>query len=268
MKIQFLGTGSAFTMKNFQTNALITATNGKRMLLDCGMDIRFALREAGLGYRDINAVYLSHAHADHIGGMEFLAFTRFFDKSAGGPPDLFCVKPLIYEIWDNSLKGGLQSIEGQVMHLTNSFHCHPIEPNDSFIWEDVHFTPVQTIHVVDGFRFMHSYGLLIRAACPRDFGDTRPIGAAPKSPTIFYTSDTQYAPHQLAKFYSMADIIFHDCETAPFQSKVHAHYDNLKILPDITKAKMWLTHFQDDPPQNPVADGFKGFVTKGQTFEF
>lgn len=43
MKITFIGTGSAFSLKNFQTNAIITLDNGYRLLVDCGGDVRRAL---------------------------------------------------------------------------------------------------------------------------------------------------------------------------------------------------------------------------------
>ena len=138
-------------------------------------------------------------------------------------------------------------------HLTNYFKCHGIEPNGSFEWDGCGFTPIQTIHIVDGFRFMPSYGLMI---------------TAPSGKRVFYTGDSQHAPSQLQKFYDMADYIFQDCETAPYYSKVHAHYDDLKTLNAPTKAKMGLVHCQDDPVQDPFAEGFAGFVEKGDEFEF
>jgi len=255
MKLKFIGSGSAFTMNNYQTNAVLESDTGKRMLIDCGSDIRFAMRDAGLSHKDINALYLTHCHADHVGGIEWLAFMRFFDKSAGGPPDLFCIRSLMQEAWDHSLRGGLESIEGQIMHLTNYFKCHGIEPNENFEWEGIVCTPVQTVHIVNGFRFMPSYGLIIHRG---DMGGNKC--------DVFFTGDSQYAPSQLSKFYDMADIIFHDCETAPYYSKVHAHYDDLKTLPPTTKKKMWLMHYQDNPKQDAKADGFAGFVQKGQEF--
>lgn len=48
LKITFLGSGSAFynDVDNFQSNLLLEC-QGRSLLLDCGTDIRFSMREAG-----------------------------------------------------------------------------------------------------------------------------------------------------------------------------------------------------------------------------
>jgi hypothetical protein len=66
-------------------------------------------------------------------------------------------------------------------------------------------------------------------------------------------------------------LIFHDCETSPFKSGVHAHFDDLKTLPDEIKSKMWLMHYQwveeVDLAKLAEDNGFAGFVRKGQSFD-
>ena len=287
MKLTFAGCGSAFTTEEyFQSNAIVQAASGKRLLIDCGSDIRFALGKLGLDARNIDAAYISHLHADHIGGMEYLAFVRYFTKKPGDPrPLLFCVPELMKELWEHSLCGGLESLEEKVMNITDYFECHPVPINSSFIWEGILFTPVQTVHIMSGFKITHSYGLMIqqckhrgRSPCIVDQNDFPRYPLSSKelfeaecaviSPRIFFTTDTQFCPNQITKFYQSADLIFHDTETAPYYSKVHAHYDDLKTLhPDIKK-KMWLYHYQPKPPQDPKADGFLGFVQRGQEFDF
>ena len=103
-----LGTGSAFTMKGKQTNLLIKR-NDKFLLIDCGQDIRWSLQDFDLTFKDIDAVYVSHAHADHIGGLEYLGFTRYFTKKGmetSGVPNplplmtLFCEHGWVRDLWD------------------------------------------------------------------------------------------------------------------------------------------------------------------------
>ncbi|MEC4984711.1 MAG: ribonuclease Z, partial [Oscillatoria sp. PMC 1076.18] len=62
MKLVFLGSGSAFTIggDNFQSNIIIESENEKKLLVDCGSDLRFSLDALGLSYLDITDIYISH----------------------------------------------------------------------------------------------------------------------------------------------------------------------------------------------------------------
>ena len=256
--IKFLGVGGAFApLSKGHSNMLVTC-NGKHLLIDCGSSVQYTLKdEFGVDPRDIDALWISHLHSDHIGSMEWLAFYRYFLPVKDGAcntilPKLYMVGSLMEELWDTSLKGGLQSVEGKVMHLTNYFNCIPVAGNTNFAWEDFICTPVQAIHVMSGFIFKESYGLL--------------LANSKTGKTTFVTTDTQFSPYQLRVFYDKADQIFHDTETLPYKSHVHAHYQDLKTLSAITKSKIWMYHYGDKIP-TWKEDGFCGFVEKGQTFE-
>ncbi len=257
LKIQFIGVGSAFTSRDYyQSNALVIADSGKKLLIDCGTHAQFALEELGINNANvgqkIDGVYISHLHADHIGSMEWLALVTYFNPNSPRPK-LFAVQSLMSDLWNRSLRGGLETLEGKIANLTDYFDCRPVRINSSFVWENIRFTPVQTVHVVSGMMIQHSYGLIINE-----------IGSGKK---VFFSTDTQFAPYQMRKFYDTCDLIFHDCETAPFKSGVHAHYEDLTTLPEEVKSKMWLYHYQPNPPQDSLADGFLGFVEKGQIIE-
>lgn len=253
MKLTFLGTGSAFTVGdgNYQSNMLLEARSGRRLLIDCGSDIRFSLHEQGLKLADITDLYISHLHADHIGGLEGLAFSTFFAPGLARPR-LFTSVSLVDDLWSRSLSGGLGSIEGHITNLDTYFDVQAIGRNGGFTWEGVYFQLVQVIHYMDGFNVVPSFGLMFQV------NETK----------IFLTTDTQHAPNQIGRFYDMADIIFQDCETAQYKSGVHAHYSELVTMPPQVKAKMWLYHYQPGARPDGVADGFAGFVQKGQVFEF
>ncbi len=115
------------------------------------------------------------------------------------------------------------------------------------------FRLVQVIHYMDGFDFSYSYGLMFKV----------------KDRNYFITTDAQHAPNQIKDFYEMSDVIFQDCETLPkeYASGVHANYAELLELPDKTRAKMWLYHYQDGDKPDCVKAGFRGWVQKGQEFE-
>jgi ribonuclease BN (tRNA processing enzyme) len=259
MKFTFIGTGSAFTMQNKQASILIEH-NDKRLLIDAGADTRFSLADVGLSYKDLGAVYVTHLHSDHTGGLEYLAFTSYFDPSFEDKISLFGNGSLLNELWDNTLKGGLKSIQGKRTTLEDFFDVHKVKRNGNFVWEGITFQPVQTVHIMDEYSIVSSYGLMI---------------TAPNGKKIFYTSDTQFNPNQIRDFYAQADAIIQDCETLPFCTGVHANYTELETLNEDVKRKMCFVHFQDNVlaaldewRSRALNDGFSkiNFVEKGATF--
>ena len=253
LKIIFLGSGSAFTVGdgNYQSNLLLQKDDDT-MLIDAGSDLRFSLYEQHLNYLDIRNIYISHLHADHIGGLEWLAINTFFDHTYEGKPTLFASEHIINDLWNNSLAGGLCTLQTERASLKTYFNVRSIKQHEQFSWSGVQFKLVQSVHVVNDNELVPCYGLLM------DYNKAR----------IYFTADTQYTLKQLLDYYDEATIIFHDCETAEIKSGVHAHYSELVKLPTKLKKKMWLYHYNVGKLPNAEADGFLGFVKKGQTFLF
>ena len=253
MRLIFLGTGSAFTLQYFQSNMLMEAPEG-RLLIDCGNDARRSLAQQGLNALDITDVYVSHLHADHIGGLEWLALVTYFTRSRDDPalrPRLHVRRTLVDDLW-HSLHGGMGTVQGHVASLETYFSVMAIERNGSFDFANTRFQTVQVVHYYDGFEIVPSYGLLFECGGIH----------------TFITTDTQFAPNQMKDFREMTDVIFQDCETAPFQSGVHTHYDELKTLDADLKGRMWLYDYQDGDKPNCTEDGFRGWVEQGQVFDF
>lgn len=259
MKITFLGSGSAFCMDNYQSNMIIES-NGKKMLFDCGGDIRWALKEKELSALDIDAVYVSHLHADHVGGMEYIAFVNYFVKTlkSGFKPTLYGHGRLLNDLWNRTLRGGLASIQMLDASLDTYFDVCKVGDSKTFEFAGTSFKLVQSIHIIADTSIVRSYGLMFNSINSTE-------GPGKK---VFITSDTQYAPAQIKDFIGASDIVFHDCETAPYASGVHAHYNDLKTLAPELKSKMWLYHYNgNDGLPDAQEDGFRGFVAKGQEFE-
>lgn len=253
MELQFLGSGSAFTVgkENYNSNMLLTSRNGRRLLIDCGSDARHSLHDLGYSHRDVDDVYISHLHADHAGGLEWLGITCLFDPARTTKPRLYAHASVMERLWHNTLLGGMGTIQKKEATLSTYFDPVPVSSNEALLWEGVEFNLVQTLHVMHGYKIMPTYGLYFQC---------NPY-------TLFITADTQFIPTQFEGFYAQADLIFHDCETSEQHTGVHAHYEDLAGLPQNFKQKMWLYHYSDGalPPAREA--GFKGFVQRGQVFD-
>ena len=254
MKLTFLGSGSSFSTyeTNFHSNMLLESQAQKYLLIDCGADARHSLKKAGFSASDIDAVYISHFHADHAGGLEWLAFSRYLNP--GRPkPTLFIHPTMINTLWDRVLSGGLQSLAGETPATINTyFTVGPIINKHYFVWEDIKFEFVPVTHVFNANSLIPSYGLFFKL----------------NNTQLFITTDTKFMPEEYKYFYESADIIFHDCETSKKVTSVHPRFEDLaKLSPEI-KSKMWLYHYSDGPLPNAQARGFKGFVQRGQVFNF
>ena len=254
MKLTFLGSGSAFTDVNcnFHSNILLESATNKRLLIDCGTDIRCSLQALNVSYQDIDSVYISHLHFDHVGGLEWLAFSTFFDPAVT-QPRLFLHPSMVDLLWNKVLAGGLESLEGETpATLHTYFNQPPIRDGKWFTWEAIDFEMIKTVHVINAKALLPSYGLFFT------LGKTK----------IFLSTDTQFLPHRYMPYYHKADLIFHECETDIPQSGVHSHITQLQTLDPSIKEKMWLYHYSEKHKHDAKAMGFKGFVTRGQVFKF
>jgi ribonuclease BN (tRNA processing enzyme) len=264
MKITFLGSGSAFVLakENYQSNIMIE-TEDHTLLFDAGTTIPEALNDLGYTVNSFDSIFVSHNHADHVGGLEYIGFKKYFSTFPFGEdrPQIIAHNSVMDELWDNSLRGGMRTLQGKSASLDTYFNPVYLQDSGSFMLDSyIKYEIIQTIHVIDDRRFMPSYGLMLTNVRDTELGK------------IFITGDTQLAPNQMMSFYEQAHVIFHDCELAEYPNSVHAQYHELKKLPDTIKAKMWLYHYilNDDYPELPdaVADGFLGFVKRGDSFDY
>jgi ribonuclease BN (tRNA processing enzyme) len=267
LKIHFIGTGTAGTLKNYHTNFLIEQ-NGKFMLIDAGSDIRFSLRDFGKSMTDIDAVYISHLHGDHSGGIESLGFGTFFIPGKKRSIKLYGNGEVLQNGWAKTWSGGMESlqeglIEG-IANLDTYFDTMLIHKNGMFEWEGLECYPVQSVHIMSGYSTIPSYGLMV---------------ATPEGQKVYFTTDTQYCPHQIKSFMEMSDLVICDCECTPFISGVHANFSEWIQFPKNLKEKMLLTHYQDfvlaedgksisdEWRQKAIDAGFIGFAARGETID-
>ena len=76
-EIETLGTAGAFDFDKVSSSFLIRKENDSLALIDCGHGVNNVLKQRGL-IGQIEEVYITHTHFDHIADLEGLIYCRYF----------------------------------------------------------------------------------------------------------------------------------------------------------------------------------------------
>lgn len=236
LRIQMLGTGSAFAKSYFNNNGLLYADEFT-LLIDCGFTAPMALHQLNKSFSDIDGILISHIHADHVGGLEEFAFQMKFKY--GRKPSLFIAEPLVTVLWEHTLRGGLTQ-EG-ITCLEDVFDVYAIEPHQPYkIADGLIVELIETPHI-EG---KHSYSLLFNH-------------------TFFYSADMQFQPELLYKLVESRGVttIYHDCQLTG-KGEVHTTLAELLTLPESMQSRISLMHYGDDRPEYEGKTGAMSFVNQ------
>jgi ribonuclease BN (tRNA processing enzyme) len=94
VRVTFAGAGDAFgSGGRFQACIHVRAAGSPPVLLDCGATSLVALKRQGLDPGEVAAVFVSHRHVDHFGGLPHLILDGQFSRRTApltvvGPPGI------------------------------------------------------------------------------------------------------------------------------------------------------------------------------------
>jgi ribonuclease BN (tRNA processing enzyme) len=94
MKIRFVGCGDAFASGARLNTCIHIADRSGALLVDCGATALYGLKRLDIDTNDIDAILLTHFHADHCGGIPFFILHAQFNAKRrkplliAGPPGL------------------------------------------------------------------------------------------------------------------------------------------------------------------------------------
>lgn len=267
LKVFFIGVGSAFAIKNNQTNVLLIQGD-KHVMVDFGMTGPRALLEtAGLKTTDIDTYLITHSHADHIGGLECAALTNRYvgQKFLGKQKTKMIINETYQEIlWDRSLRGGMEwNEEEQTNHKRLCFadFFDVIRPKwvtnqpreiYSVDYGDMHIELFRTKHVPDSalgwYDSFTSFGLYVNNK-------------------VFISMDTRFDPDLLDLYIDKSEVMFHDVQFFP--GAVHAPLSDLKSYFENKpmKKNVYLKHYSDDFEKQDIS-GFAGWTKQGVSYVF
>jgi ribonuclease Z len=93
LDVCLLGCGGMLPLPDRRLTAMLCRYNGKMVLVDCGEGTQVAINIAGWGFNSIDALCITHYHADHIAGLPGFLLTlgnngREEPLTIFGPPGL------------------------------------------------------------------------------------------------------------------------------------------------------------------------------------
>lgn len=222
-----LGVGDAFTARYWSTCALVdavTAEGRARLLIDCPHPIRRVLGEQGLDVADLDAVVVTHCHADHVSGLEGLLFFAYFVLRRKLP--VLAHPDVLAALWGGHLSAGMS----RLLHVRDG----GLHPEDHVLTDFAEPIPL-SLDAPTSFRG-------VSLACRRTIHHvpTTALRLSTPGASLGWSADTAFDPGLIA-WLAEADAFVHETNQG-----AHTPYAALAALPPAVRAKMFLVHYPDD----------------------
>jgi Metal-dependent hydrolases of the beta-lactamase superfamily III len=214
MTITFVGSGGAFAPAYGNNSALLQFDN-TNLLLDCGYTTPARLGKMGIRVTMINNIWISHMHADHVGGLEEVAFKNYYQ---GRRINLFVGQDIFPDL-EQYLSATLKYGVTRQLSITDYFNV--IKVNNKFRIGRRTFNLEKTEHMGIMPAYMFFYD------------------------TFIFTGDTKFIDWTARDFAGIR-FIFHDTKVEKNDDDVHTNLESLFLLPKEIREKIYCMHYSED----------------------
>ena len=239
LSVRFVGSGDSFgSGGRFQTCILVDGP-GMRFAMDFGTSSLIALAQQGIEHNTIDAILLTHLHADHCGGVPFLLLDAMLSAKRARPLTI----------------AGPRDLRARMSQLAEALFpgMHVMTP--TFPLEYVELEVGQPNRVLD---------LVVTPRAARHTAQTNPTALRVEvgDKVIAYTGDGEWT-EDLAKIGRDADLLIAECYYYTKPVKWHLNYAALaEHVKDCGAKRVILTHMSremlahvDDVPAECARDG-------------
>jgi ribonuclease BN (tRNA processing enzyme) len=224
--IQILGSGDAFGSGGRYQACLLIEHDAYRVLLDCGATSLTAMKHFGVDPGTIDAVVISHYHADHYGGIPFLVLDGQFSQRTRplaivGPGD---VERRVAAAMETAFPGS------STVRRRFLLNFHELEAGNENAVEGA---------TVLAFRAAHTPG-----------SDAVMLRLSVGGGNIAYSGDTEWID-TLPDIAAEADLLI--CESYTWQKRVRYHLDYATFAAhrsELSARRIVLTHFGPEMLRN------------------
>lgn len=216
LAIRFLGTGNAYSKDLGCSACVLENVNGPLLLIDCGADTLDAYNKNYATYIP-PSIFITHAHYDHIGGLEGLFYRLITDPNRNQLLRLYCPVSILPLLQQRVANYPNNLAEGGV-NFWDAFHLIPVA--EDFWHLEMRFNVFPVRHHEQNSAF----GIALHGR-------------------FLYTGDTRPIPEVLIRFANCGEQIFHDCalEGNPAHTGIADLYKEYK---EEQRQRMLLYHYE------------------------
>jgi ribonuclease Z len=189
VQVTFIGTGAAFATHHRTNIALLVQEGDARLVVECGPTILYQLDRAGLTASQVNYLFISHHHGDHVLGLPM--FLLMYSMSGHRPG------PLTIAGSEKTLQAGRE--------LTRIVYPETNERLGGVTWASL--PPDRAAH-------LELAPSLALSTLPVPHSDNAPVLAlrldlGQSGRSLVYTGDTAY-DENIASFAAGCDLLVHE----------------------------------------------------------